>query len=166
MTATGLDPQSLTTTHNPQNHQTRIHNPKLTFTPASSEEFLDIQAVIECGLTLKLVRDMRRTYHQMHRTDKYLQHSSIIWPFLLNSLVFLYELSGCGLESSCNHLKYKFLAYFEQGVPWQSGNYRVWIHSETWMWHNKNIQFNTKLIVIHAQLLKMLLIKQLHSLFH
>ena len=111
------NPQSLTTTHNPQNHRTRIHNPQLTFAPASSEEFLDLQAIIECGLTLKLVRDMTRTYNQMHRTDKYSQHSSIIWSFLLNSLVFLYELSRYGLESSCSHLKYKFLAYFEQGVP-------------------------------------------------
>ena len=34
--------------------------------------------------TLKLVRDMIKTYNQMHRTDKYLQHSSIIWPVWLN----------------------------------------------------------------------------------
>ena len=32
----------------------------------------------ECGFTLKRVRDMIRTYSQMHRTDKYSQHSSII----------------------------------------------------------------------------------------
>ena len=40
-------------------------------------------------------------------------------------------------------LKFKWLqyrAYFEQGVPWLSGNYRVWIHSETHTWHDKNIQ--------------------------
>ena len=30
--------------------------------PASSKEFLDIQATIECGFTLKRVRDMTRTY--------------------------------------------------------------------------------------------------------
>ena len=41
---------------------------------------LDIQATIECGFTLKRVRDMTRTYSQMHRTDKYSEHSSIIWP--------------------------------------------------------------------------------------
>ena len=45
---------------------------------------LDIQATIECGFTLKRVRDMIRTYSQMHRTDKYSQHSSIIWPVWLN----------------------------------------------------------------------------------
>ena len=52
------------------------------FAPASSKEFLDIQATIECGFTLKRVRDMIKTYSQMHRTDKYSQHSSIIWPSL------------------------------------------------------------------------------------
>ena len=35
---------------------------------------------IECGFTLKRVRDMTRTYSQKHRTDKYSEHSSIIWP--------------------------------------------------------------------------------------
>ena len=43
------------------------------FAPASSKEFLDIQATIECGFTLKRVRDMIKTYSQMHRTDKYSQ---------------------------------------------------------------------------------------------
>ena len=50
------------------------------FAPASSNELLDIQATIKCGFTLKCVRDMTRTYSQMHRTDKYSEHSSIIWP--------------------------------------------------------------------------------------
>ena len=48
------------------------------FAPASSKEFLDIQATVEYGFTLKHVHDMIRTYSQMHRTDKYSQHSSII----------------------------------------------------------------------------------------
>ena len=33
---------------------------------------------IECRFTLKRVRDMMKTYSQMHRTDKDSQHSSII----------------------------------------------------------------------------------------
>ena len=69
------------------------------FVPASSKDFLDIQATIECGFTLKCVRDMTRTYSQMHRTDKYSEHSSIIWPVWLNGWVFVYELSGCGSSS-------------------------------------------------------------------
>ena len=35
---------------------------------------------IECGLTLKHIRDMTRTYSQMQHTDKYSEHSSTIWP--------------------------------------------------------------------------------------
>ena len=38
------------------------------------------------------------------------------------------------------HLSFSYDACFKQGVPWHSGNYRVWIHSETHMWHGKNIQ--------------------------
>ena len=33
--------------------------------PASSKEFLDIQATIECGFTLKRVRDMTTTYRAL-----------------------------------------------------------------------------------------------------
>ena len=63
-----------------------------------------------------------------------------IWQFWRNGWLFLYELSFCGVEFSCSHLKFKFHACFKQGVPWHSGNYRVWILSETGTWHNKNIQ--------------------------
>ena len=35
------------------------------FAPASSKEFLDIQATIECGFTLKCVRDITRIYSQL-----------------------------------------------------------------------------------------------------
>ena len=39
---------------------------------------LTFRQTIECGFTLKLVCDMIITYCQMHRTDKYSQHSSFI----------------------------------------------------------------------------------------
>ena len=103
VTATGFEP---TTTQFINEHSTNpvgVTSPS-DFAPASSKEFLDIQATIECGFTLKRVRDMiKKTYSQMHRTDKYSQHSSIIWPAWLNGCVFVYELSGCGFESSCSH---------------------------------------------------------------
>ena len=38
----------------------------------------------KCQFTLKRVGDMIRTYSQKHRSDKYSQHSSIIWPIWLN----------------------------------------------------------------------------------
>ena len=61
-------------------------------------------------------------------------------PVWLNGWVFLYELSGCGFESCCSHFNFRFRSCFEQGVPWNSGNYRVLIHSDTHTWHAKNIQ--------------------------
>ena len=57
------------------------------------------------------------TYSQMHRRDKFSQHSSIIWPVWLNSSVFVYEISGCESESRCCHLNLKHGARFGQGVP-------------------------------------------------
>ena len=59
--------------------------------------------------SLKLVHDMITTYSETHHKDKYLQHSSIIWPVWLNCWVLLYELSGCGFKSHCCH-KHLFLS--------------------------------------------------------
>ena len=102
-----------------------------------SKEFLEIQATREPGFTLKLVRDVIITYNQMHSTDKYSHNSSIIWPVLLIGWLFVYELSGCGLESSCSHLNLnlRYPVCSEQAVSWRSGNYRI---SETRTWHDKN----------------------------
>ena len=108
--------------------------------PVSSKEFLDIRTYIECGFTLKRVRNIIKTYSQFLRTDNYSQHSSIFWPVWLNGWVFVYEISGCGFESCCNHLSLTYGACFEQGVPEHSGKYRVWIDSKTRTWHDKNIQ--------------------------
>ena len=79
---------------------------------------------------------------QMHGTDKYSQHSSTIWLVWLNGWGFVYELSGYEFESRYSHLNCRSRACFEQGVPWHSGNYRVWTHSETRTWHYKDIQSN------------------------
>ena len=35
------------------------------FEPASSKEFFDIQATIECGFNMKCIRDMTRIYSQV-----------------------------------------------------------------------------------------------------
>ena len=60
-------------------------------------------------------------------------------PVWLNGWVFVYELSGRRFESSCSHLNFRLRTCFEQDVPWYSGNYRVWIHSEKLPLHEKNI---------------------------
>ena len=107
-----------------------------------SKKFLFIQATIECGFTLKRVRDMAETYSPMYRTDYYSQESRVLWSVFLNGWVFVYELSGCGFKSSCSDLNFRFCGCFEQEVPFHSGNYRVWIYSETRTWHGRNIQSN------------------------
>ena len=77
------------------------------------------------------------------RTTYFINDHSTIWPNWLvrqNGWVVVCKLSGSGFESSCSHLNFRFRARFEQGVPWHSGNYSVWIHSEMFMWYDKNIQ--------------------------
>ena len=112
------------------------------FVPASSKDLLDIQATIECGLNLKRVRDMTRTYSQMLSTDKYSKQRWIIWPVWANAWAFVFELNAWGFESSCSHITLKFYTCFEHGVLWHSGNYSLWILSETPRWHRKIIQSN------------------------
>ena len=85
------------------------------------------------GFTLKRVCHMIITYSQMHQTDKYSWYSSIIWTVWLNGWVFIYELSGCGFESSWSHLNFRFRACFKQGVPWQSGQWAFWPTFQTFM---------------------------------
>ena len=55
------------------------------FVPNLSKEFFPLQATMGCEFTLILVGDMIGTSSQMHGTDKYSQHSSIISPIRLNS---------------------------------------------------------------------------------
>ena len=45
------------------------------------------------------------------------------------SLLWLYY------ESRCCHLKNIYRVCFKQGVPWNSGNHRVYVHSKTRTWH-------------------------------
>ena len=72
---------------------------------------LTFRQTIECGFTLKIVRDIIIAYIIMHCRDKYSQHSWIIWLVWLNGWVFLYELSGCGFESCCCHLIWEVFLY-------------------------------------------------------
>ena len=72
--------------------------------------------------------------------DKLIYICYCCWSAWLNGWMFIYELSGSGFESSCSHLNFRYRACFEQGDPWHSCNYIVWIHSETCSWHDKNMQ--------------------------
>ena len=90
---------------------------------------------VECRFIPKLVCDMIITYRQMHCTDKYSQHSSIIWPVWLNDWVFVYELSGCGFESRFCQIDFTyfsgiFISNFEQNFQ---------ILSTSWLNQYRNV---------------------------
>ena len=73
--------------------------------PVLSKEFLDNHAIIECEFTLKRVRDMIRTYSQMHRVDKYSQHRLIIWPVWPVWLSFCLQTNWFGVRFPLQSLK-------------------------------------------------------------
>ena len=52
----------------------------------------------------------------MHRTDKYSQHTSLVWPVWLNNWVFVYRLSSCWFEFRCSHLTFRYRTCSNQGV--------------------------------------------------
>ena len=118
------------------------------FALVSSKYLLDIKTTIVREFTLKRVCDMITRYSQMDWTDKFWQRSLFIWPVQLTGWMFVYELSGCGLESCCSHLNFRSQPCFEQVLLWHSSNYRVSIHSETRSWHDNNIQSNVLYIWI------------------
>ena len=64
----------------------------------------------------------------------------------------------------CKRTLERFRTCFEQGVPWHSDNYRMWIHSESRTWHNKNIQsFN--MLFIFCQFIHLGHLKDILSWF-
>ena len=80
--------------------------------------------------------------------SKQAQNLKFKWQQLDWNWAFVYKVRGCGFKSSCSQLNFRFCACFEQGLSWHSGNYRVWIHSETRTWHDKNIQSNAPCIYV------------------
>ena len=84
------------------------------------------------------VKDLNRNSNGI-RTHNHLVRKQTLnyldWPVWRSGWVFVYELTGCGFKSCCNHVNFRYRACFERGVPWHSGNYRVYIHSETRSWH-------------------------------
>ena len=85
----------------------------------------------------------RTHYHVVHkRTLNHLAKLGSLAKWL-SAHLWAKCLSGCGFKSSCSHLNFRFGPCFEQGVTWHSGNYRVWIHSEARMWHDKKVQLRS-----------------------
>ena len=48
----------------------------------------------------------------MQRTDKYSEHSSIIWLVWPIGWVFVYELGDCGFNCWCSHLNFRYFTCF------------------------------------------------------
>ena len=63
-----------------------------------------------------------------------------LWPVWWHGWVIVYKLSCCGFEFRWSHLHFIYRVCFEPGVHWHSGNFRLWIHTKTRMWHDKNTQ--------------------------
>ena len=61
----------------------------------------------------------------------------LCFPRLYQSDWAVFWVLICMVHLNLTHLTHLLQ---KQGVPWHSGNYRVWIHSETRKWHNNNIQ--------------------------
>ena len=86
------------------------------FAPATSKEFLFIQATIEPEFTLNHVHNMTGTYSQMHPRNKYSEHSSVIWPVGPNGWLLVYELKDSGFECSRSHLNCRFRVCVDKEV--------------------------------------------------
>ena len=67
-----------------------------------------------------------------------------IWISKLREMYVTY-----GFKSHCSHLNFRYRTWFKKEVPWHSGNCRVWLHSATSTWHNKNIQLREIYIKNH-----------------
>ena len=102
-----------------------LRNPNLATTPVTSWNCKRLASILKC-LNTYLIACIGQV---RHRCIKWLQLNSNPQP--LSSLT--------NTQFSCSHLDFRFRPCFEQGAPWCSVNYRVWIHSETPTWHNKNI---------------------------
>ena len=71
----------------------------------------------------------------------------------INGWAFVYEISGCGIDSCYGYLNFRYRACFEQGAPWHSDNYRVYIYSKTWMWHDKKNSQLKNFLLLYTVLL-------------
>ena len=102
---------------------------------ASSKEFLDIQATIECGFTLKRGRDMIRTYSQNTFALDLIWNqmdSSAIW-FKLEFLWHLHEFNSISSEVS------SFLVSFHSSVRYYVCFYGKWNFNIKWNKFSKSL---------------------------
>ena len=61
----------------------------------------DLASLAKCYIVYMLI-----TYSQMYHTDKFSEHSWIIWSVWLNGSVFAYELCGCKFDTRCCQISF------------------------------------------------------------
>ena len=116
----------------------------------SRTHFQSESALYSCLNVKELLARNRRDIWSLNDSNWSRTHYHLVRKLILNHLAKLAIWLSCIVstylygvfESRCSHLNFRYRACFKQEVPWHSGNYRVWIHSETNTWHNKNIQSN------------------------
>ena len=97
--------------------------------PASSMEFLNVQANCRLRILSETPSDMMITYSQIYCTDKYSQHSSVICQLCHNFWVFVHLQIRCGFKSAFCHLTSFAAPALSKHMLEIQTNYRVWISS-------------------------------------
>ena len=83
----------------------------------------------------------------------------------INGWGFFCKISGCGIDSCCSYLNFRYRGCFEQGAPWHSDNYRVYMHSKTRTWHDKKRQLKNLLPLYSVLLIYLFTAKLRHLRF-
>ena len=88
------------------------------------------------------LNDCNRIRTYSHLVRKETLHNLAKLASLAKWLSILLWTKGLWVWIPLQSLTFRYWACFEQGVPWYSGNYRVYIHSKTVMWrvrtHSRN----------------------------
>ena len=83
------------------------------------------------------------SYHWISDCNGTQTHNHLVYKRPLDHLAKLASLgkclSDCGFESRCSYLNFRYRTCLEQGVPWHSCYYKVWIHSKMLTWHDNNM---------------------------
>ena len=115
----------------------KVYHFHLILGPATNQKWFKhtFQQCIVCSVfEIACSFDFQKTWRNLLQNRELLKKVMKSYKNLAFSKVIVW------FESRCSHLNFRYRVCFKQGVPWHSGNYRVWIHSETRTWHDKNIQ--------------------------
>ena len=97
---------------------------------------ISLNIALEVSLSLKLIN--------FSNSNDVRTHNHLVRKRILNHLAKWLNVSlrtkRLWVRISLLSLKLRYGACFVQGVPWHEANYRVWIHPETCIWHDNNIQ--------------------------